>query len=93
MICFSELKRTQVKLSVLFYLLLHVSYIAYAKPFGEVSLYEEKDQVTLLNKDNFYSTLTHQPNAWLLQFYSSSCGHCIAFAPVYKDLAQSVSGI
>lgn len=30
--------------------------------------------------------------AWLLQFYSSACGHCVAFAPAWAALARDVRG-
>ena len=32
------------------------------------------------------------PEAWLVEFYSSWCGHCVQFAPDYKKLAKDVKG-
>ena len=56
------------------------------------SLYNSSDYVTILTVDNFYDTLVGQQNAWLVQFYSSYCGHCIAFAPLFKQIVKNISG-
>ncbi|KAF7237277.1 Sulfhydryl oxidase 2 [Varanus komodoensis] len=34
--------------------------------------------------------LRDSPSAWLVQFYSSSCGHCVSFAPTWRALAGDV---
>ncbi|XP_018015566.1 sulfhydryl oxidase 2 isoform X1 [Hyalella azteca] len=55
------------------------------------SLYNETDLVTVLDLNNFYETLLGKDHAWLVQFYSSYCGHCIAFAPQFKIFAKNIS--
>ena len=59
---------------------------------SENSLYTTDDHVTILNADNFYSVVPRSQNAWFLEFYSSWCGHCIRFAPTWKQLAKDTAG-
>ncbi|CAL8126047.1 unnamed protein product [Orchesella dallaii] len=54
------------------------------------SLYEPTDHVAVLNATNIKSTIFGTKNAWIVEFYSSWCGHCIHFAPVFKQLAAEV---
>jgi thiol oxidase len=46
-----------------------------------------------MNIADFKSTIVATSNAWLVEFYSSWCGHCIDFAPAYIQLANDVKGI
>ena len=57
---------------------------------GGSPLYSVNDKIVLLNNTNFQSTICGSSTAWLVEFYSSWCGHCIHFAPTYKQLAQDV---
>ena len=56
-------------------------------------LYSFKDVgITLVDYSNFTHTILQSENAWMVEFYSSWCGHCIRFAPIYKELGQAVQG-
>ena len=55
-------------------------------------LYAPEDKVKILDIDNFNSTVFGSQNSWLIEFYSSWCGHCIRFAPTWKQLAKAVKG-
>lgn len=50
------------------------------------------DPIVQLNIANFKSTIVATSNAWLIEFYSSWCGHCIDFAPAFIQLANDVKG-
>ena len=45
-----------------------------------------------MNIADFKSTIVATSNAWLVEFYSSWCGHCIDFAPAFIQLANDVKG-
>jgi len=53
-------------------------------------LYTAEDKIVLLNNTNFQPTVCGSQRAWMVEFYSSWCGHCIHFAPVFKELAADV---
>jgi len=53
-------------------------------------LYDANDAVIELNSQNFESTVTGKPYAWMVEFYASWCGHCHNFAPTYKQFASEV---
>lgn len=55
-------------------------------------LYTEEDPVVILSSDNLKQTVFNSSSAWLLQFYSSWCGHCIQYSPTWKALAGDVKG-
>lgn len=74
------------------FILLKFATINEAVPFGSNSLYEPTDHITLLNHLNFKSTVLGTSCAWLIEFYSSWCGHCINFAPTFKNVAEDVKG-
>ncbi|XP_069163551.1 sulfhydryl oxidase 2 isoform X2 [Procambarus clarkii] len=48
------------------------------------SLYNTTDQLVILDHSNFSSTVHGSPSAWVVEFYSSWCGHCITFAPTWR---------
>lgn len=61
--------------------------------FGQVQsarLYTEEDPVVILSSDSLKQTVFNSSSAWLLQFYSSWCGHCIQYSPTWKALAGDV---
>ena len=69
--------------SLLFLLTVSVPYI---EPFGfggsSGPLYSENDiGITILDVKNFKETVLHSSTAWMVEFYSSWCGHCVRFAP------------
>lgn len=83
------------KIEFLFFILIVVQSksIVFGSPVeAPMSLYNASDGVTILDVDNFYDGLLGHPHAWLLQFYSAYCGHCIAFAPTFKIFAKNISG-
>uniref|UniRef100_A0A8C1ZI49 Sulfhydryl oxidase n=1 Tax=Cyprinus carpio TaxID=7962 RepID=A0A8C1ZI49_CYPCA len=61
--------------------------------FGQAQsarLYTEEDPVVILSSDSLKQTVFNSSSAWLLQFYSSWCGHCIQYSPTWKALAGDV---
>uniref|UniRef100_A0A8D0KRQ7 Quiescin sulfhydryl oxidase 2 n=1 Tax=Strix occidentalis caurina TaxID=311401 RepID=A0A8D0KRQ7_STROC len=48
------------------------------------------DPLTVLTAGSVRRALLNSSAAWVVQFYSSSCGHCIAFAPTWRALAGDV---
>ncbi|CAN9512886.1 unnamed protein product [Ophioblennius macclurei] len=53
-------------------------------------LYTEEDPVVILSSGSLKPTVTNSSSAWLVQFYSSWCGHCIQYSGTWKALAQDV---
>ena len=79
-------------------LILIASFLPCYEPFGfggsSEPLYSIKDKgITLVNVSNFTQTILQSDHAWMVEFYSSWCGHCIRFAPVYKELGLAVEGL
>ncbi|ODM98934.1 Sulfhydryl oxidase 2 [Orchesella cincta] len=63
---------------------------AIRQPDAPKGLYDASDHIVILNATNIKSTIYGTTNAWIVEFYSSWCGHCIHFAPVFKQLAAEV---
>lgn len=55
-------------------------------------LYSSSDPLTLLDADSVRPTVLGSSSAWAVEFFASWCGHCIAFAPTWKELANDVKG-
>lgn len=56
-------------------------------------LYSATDPgIVLLDATNIQQHIANSDKAWLVEFYSSWCGHCIHFAPTFKQLASEVKG-
>ncbi|CAK6981552.1 LOW QUALITY PROTEIN: sulfhydryl oxidase 2 [Scomber scombrus] len=53
-------------------------------------LYTEDDPLEILSSSSLKPTVTNSSSAWLVQFYSSWCGHCIQYSSTWKALAQDV---
>ncbi|KAJ8397159.1 hypothetical protein AAFF_G00010130 [Aldrovandia affinis] len=53
-------------------------------------LYSSEDPLTILTSDTLKEALHNSSAAWLIQFYSSWCGHCIQYSPTWKALAGDV---
>ncbi|XP_078381919.1 sulfhydryl oxidase 1-like isoform X2 [Oculina patagonica] len=51
-------------------------------------LYSSADHTVLLENDTISSVIHNSQTAWVVEFYSSFCGHCHAFAPIWKKLAK-----
>lgn len=64
-----------------------------APPPAGARLYQAGvDPVWVLEGGSVREALRDAASAWLVQFYSSSCGHCVAFAPTWRALAGDVHG-
>lgn len=55
-------------------------------------LYDENDDVVVLDADNFEKEVLNSNSSWIVNFYSRWCGHCKEFAPTYKKLATDMKG-
>ncbi|XP_076854272.1 sulfhydryl oxidase 2 isoform X2 [Brachyhypopomus gauderio] len=53
-------------------------------------LYTEEDPLEILSGENVKRALHNSSSAWLVQFYSSWCGHCVQYSPTWKALAGDV---
>lgn len=60
---------------------------------GAARLYRVgEDAVWLLDSGSVRSATGNSSAAWLVQFHSSWCGHCIGYAPTWRALAADVRG-
>lgn len=60
---------------------------------GAAQLYREgHDAVWVLDSGSVRGATANSSAAWLVQFYSSWCGHCIGYAPTWRALAGDVRG-
>ncbi|XP_076003686.1 sulfhydryl oxidase 2 [Genypterus blacodes] len=53
-------------------------------------LYTEEDPLAILNSSSLKTAVSNSSSAWLIQFFSSWCGHCIQYSGTWKALAQDV---
>uniref|UniRef100_A0A672H3I7 Sulfhydryl oxidase n=1 Tax=Salarias fasciatus TaxID=181472 RepID=A0A672H3I7_SALFA len=53
-------------------------------------LYTEEDPLVILSSSSLKPAVTNSSSAWIVQFYSSWCGHCIQYSGTWKSLAQDV---
>ncbi|XP_044051716.1 sulfhydryl oxidase 2 [Siniperca chuatsi] len=53
-------------------------------------LYTEEDPLVILSSSSLKPTVSNSSSAWLVQFFSSWCGHCIQYSSTWKALAQDV---
>ncbi|EDV28185.1 Sulfhydryl oxidase 1 [Trichoplax sp. H2] len=58
----------------------------------KAELYEGITNIQSLNNDTLDRYLVRSNRCWLVQFYSSWCGHCQSFAPTYIRLGEDVAG-
>jgi len=79
-------------ITLLFSSILHPVIIADALPKKPEGLYPDDPNVISLNSGNFDSQVIGSSNAWYLQFYNSWCGHCVHFAPLYRQAAEEIKG-
>ncbi|XP_027622063.1 sulfhydryl oxidase 2 [Tupaia chinensis] len=58
---------------------------------GATRLYRPgEDAVWVLDSGSVRAATANSSAAWLVQFYSSWCGHCIGYAPTWRALAADV---
>lgn len=57
---------------------------------GAARLYTEEDPLMILSSGSLKSTVGNSSSAWLVQFFSSWCGHCIQYSSTWKALAGDV---
>uniref|UniRef100_A0A8C4MHQ0 Sulfhydryl oxidase n=1 Tax=Equus asinus TaxID=9793 RepID=A0A8C4MHQ0_EQUAS len=58
---------------------------------GAARLYRAgEDAVWVLDSGSVRGATANSSTAWLVQFYSSWCGHCIGYAPTWRALAGDV---
>ncbi|RXG59631.1 Sulfhydryl oxidase 2 [Armadillidium vulgare] len=53
-------------------------------------LYNSSDPMVLLTAKNFYETILSSKNGWIVEFYNSWCGHCISFAPKWREFSKEI---
>ena len=64
-----------------------------AKP-SSCGLYDDSPVgMVCFRGDEMASTIATGGTSWLVEFYSSWCGHCQHFAPTWKKLAEGISGV
>ena len=57
---------------------------------ARASLYSGKDPMVILDNSTIKENIYNSKNVWIVEFYSSWCGHCHAFAPTWKKFAKQV---
>ncbi|XP_006819345.1 sulfhydryl oxidase 2-like [Saccoglossus kowalevskii] len=61
-----------------------------SKSIIESPFYNSSHHITVLDSENIRELIYNKPNAWIIEFYSSWCGHCIRFAPTWRQLANDI---
>ena len=76
----------------LFFAILCLSALFVYNAGDKLGLYDETDDVVILNGTNFAGRLYGADRAWIVEFYNTWCGHCAKFAPKWKQLAKELKG-
>lgn len=50
------------------------------------------DCVVVFDNLTLDNSIYDSPKSWVVEFYSSWCGHCVHFAPIYKEFAEDITG-
>ncbi|XP_034027308.1 sulfhydryl oxidase 2 [Thalassophryne amazonica] len=53
-------------------------------------LYSDQDPLVILDGGSLKSSVRNSTSAWLVQFFSSWCGHCVQYSGTWKALARDV---
>ncbi|KAK7095392.1 hypothetical protein V1264_006805 [Littorina saxatilis] len=61
-------------------------------PIKKEGLYSSQDDVIILNKNNMEDRVYGKSKVWMIEFYNSWCGHCIKFAPTWRQFASDLRG-
>ena len=56
-------------------------------------LYDNNPNVYYLDHTNLQHMVSMSPSFWVVEFYSSWCGHCQKYAPLYSEFAVDVLGM
>lgn len=54
-------------------------------------LYGPEDKVFMLNATTIKDHIYGSSRGWVVEFFSSWCGHCISFAPKWKQFALDLA--
>ena len=73
-----------------FFVILMVFAIILSSVCAKNSLYDEADPMVQLDNITIYKNLEGSRKHWIVEFYSSWCGHCQHFAPTWKKLAWQI---
>jgi len=65
-------------------------FLAFSFYDARASLYSEKDPMEILDNSTIKEKIYNSKNVWIVEFYSSWCGHCHAFAPTWKKFAKQI---
>lgn len=57
---------------------------------SSLSLYSPDDPLHELDSSNFEAVILRKSNAWIVEFYNNWCGHCIRFAPTWKQFSRDI---
>ena len=57
---------------------------------AEASLYSKDDPMEILDNSTIRQTIYNSKYVWIVEFYSSWCGHCHAFAPTWRKFAKQL---
>ena len=79
---------------LVFATILHASVSPPTTNSPKCALYDDSPVgVVCFQGDDLTSAIATGGTGWLVEFYSSWCGHCQHFAPTWKKLAEDVAGI
>ena len=59
---------------------------------SQCALYEGFTDSRCLTSSNIDSSLRESKIGWVVEFYSSWCGHCHHFSPIWKKVASRIKG-
>ena len=57
------------------------------------SLYSKDDPMEILDNSTIKHKIYKSNRVWVVEFYSSWCGHCHAFAPTWRRFAKQIQGM
>lgn len=60
---------------------------------ADAAMYKAKDEVVLLEGDDFRTKVLADPGVWLIEIYADWCGHCKSLAPEWVKAAKALKGI